>query len=95
MLSEFWLMPQPTEIMRLATTALSRISTIAMTKKETDRSIFYRFYDDGKSAAIMKMTNFNPNQVGHLWRKLEPHLIDVYNIGSGRKISVSRKDVFL
>lgn len=59
----------------------------------TEGPIFDRFYDEGGSVEIMKMTNFNPEKLGRIWRKLEPHMIEVYNDGRGRKSPVSRKDI--
>lgn len=60
----------------------------------SDCPVFDKFYENGGSAAISAMTNFNPGHLERLWKKVEPHTSKFHNVGRGRKSLVSAKDIF-
>ena len=60
---------------------------------DSDAPIFDRFYEQGGSAAILEMTNFDPTQFLGIWSGLQGVISQGYNAGRGRKAIHSGKDV--
>lgn len=55
---------------------------------------FDRFYEEGGAEAIIKLTNFDPEQFLRIWGNLSPFVAAEYNVGRGRKSPISGKDAF-
>ena len=63
-------------------------------ENDSPAPLFDRFYIDGGSAAIKNMTNFSPDRIEFIWNSIEDEIDEKFNIGRGKKSSVSPKDCF-
>lgn len=54
--------------------------------------VFYEFCEEGQSACIKSMTNIAPNQFENIWNVVEDSMTTSYNVGRGKKYSVSGRD---
>lgn len=61
---------------------------------DSDMPIFDQFYEQGGSAAIVSMTNFDPQKLFQIWEAIEDYVIEQYTTGRGRRSSVKPKDLF-
>ena len=92
-----------TALQLLADAAVERNNEISRYEQddaaETDEDVdsesptFDRFYEQGGSAAIIEMTNFDPTQFLGIWCGFEKIIMVRYNTGRGRKSVHTGKDV--
>lgn len=61
---------------------------------DSDMPIFDQFYEQGGSAAIVSMTNFDPQKLFQIWEAIEDYVIEQYTTGRGCRSSVKPKDLF-
>lgn len=60
----------------------------------SDSPVYDVFRYGEHSDAVLKMTNFSVQELDAIWTTFSPYVLNVYNVGRGRKCRFSAKDVF-
>ena len=60
----------------------------------SDAPILEKFYEEGRAAAILEMTNFSPPQFLGIWAGFQDIIAENYKVGRGRKCVHKAKDCF-